>query len=187
MNKSKISNFFFLVVIVLLIVPQTRTSIQVVLHKAIALVNPVSIRKENKRAKLTDYDWNLIDENEVVFNFKNNKGKVIVVNFWATWCAPCIAEMPSLQKLYDTYGDKVAFMFITNDPLPKIEDFKTKHNYTFPVYLRRFNTPEILITKSIPRTLLIDQNGEILIDKSSAVDWFSVKIRKEIEKLIKAI
>lgn len=102
MNKSKISNFFFLVVIVLLIVPQTRTSIQVVLHKAIALVNPESIIKENKRAKLTDYDWNLIDENEVVFNFKNNKGKVIVVNFWATWCAPCIAEIPSLQKLYDT-------------------------------------------------------------------------------------
>lgn len=184
--KSKITNIIFFLVIVLLIIPQTRKPIQVLLHKAVALVNPVSSIDENERIKIDDFDWKLRNENDTTVNLKQFQGKVILINFWATWCPPCIAEMPSLQKLYDKYGNKIEFLFVTNDPLDeKVISFKTKKEYTFPVFQGISNPKGELITSSIPRTLLIDKNGKIVIDKSGAVNWFDVDIQNQIDFLLK--
>ena len=168
----------------MLIVPQTRTHIQIFIHKGIALINPVSSIAISKRENISSYYWELIDEKGYNFNFNTTKGKVVVINFWATWCPPCIAEMPSLQKLYDTYKDDVEFLFITDDSIDKIKAFKQKNNYSFPIYIRRSNGPKELITRSIPRTLLINKERQIVIDKSGAADWFSKSIQSEIEELI---
>lgn len=184
MKKLNKSNLIFLAVILLLIIPQTRKAIQVFAHKGLTLISSTEIISENKRQALSNYDWKLIDEDGNSFNFTETKGKVIVINFWATWCPPCIAEMPSLQKLYEKYGDNVAFLFVTNDPIDKVESFKLKNDYNFPVYLRRSNAPKELITKSIPRTLLIDKKGNIVIDKNGAVDWFVDDVKNQINKLL---
>lgn len=109
-----------------------------------------------------------------------------MINFWATWCPPCIAEMPSLQKLYDAYNEDVVFLFITNEPKDVTSEFKSQKAYSFPVYQRRSNAPKPLITKGIPRTVIIDKSGRIVIDKSGAVDWFSSSIREKLEILISA-
>ncbi|TCK66621.1 thiol-disulfide isomerase/thioredoxin [Winogradskyella wandonensis] len=186
MNRKRISNIIFLVAIVLLVIPQTRRPIQVTLHKALAIFNSPSIIKETQRTKLKDYNWSLIDETGKSYNLKNSKGKVIIINFWATWCPPCIAEMPSLQKLYDKYGDNAEFIFVTDDSIDKIEAFKAKNSYTFPVYQTASNPPDGLTTKSIPRTVIINKKGEIVIDKSGAVDWYNSKIQEQIELLLKA-
>ncbi|WP_299118075.1 TlpA family protein disulfide reductase [uncultured Winogradskyella sp.] len=183
MNKTKRNNILFLVVIVLLILPQTRQPIQVLLHKGIALVNPVSVEEEN--VALSNYDWRLKKEEGIAYNFNQSKGKIVIVNFWATWCPPCIAEMPSLQKLYDKYGQEVDFLFVTNDSIDKIKAFKEKYNYTFPVYQIQSNPTEELQTSSIPRTLIINQKGEIIIDKSGAVDWYNDSVQNVLDILIK--
>ena len=52
---------------------------------------------------LSNYNWTLRDISETDFDFNTAKGKVVVINFWATWCPPCIAEMPSLDLLYQNY------------------------------------------------------------------------------------
>lgn len=184
-NKSKLNNIIFLAVIALLLIPQTRKPFQVLLHKGIALVNPVSIKDESERVVLNNYDWKFQKEDGTQYNFNKVKGKVIVINFWATWCPPCIAEMPSLQKLYSKYGDEVEFLFVTSDPIEKIRVFKNKNDYTFPVYQIISNPPEVLETTSIPRTLVVNQQGELIIDKSGAVDWFSDKIRKTLDSFLK--
>ncbi|GGI57263.1 TlpA family protein disulfide reductase [Winogradskyella haliclonae] len=184
MNKTKRNNILFIVVIVLLILPQTRQPIQVLLHKGIALINPVTIKEETERVTLSNYDWQLKTEQETPYSFNQSKDKIVIVNFWATWCPPCIAEMPSLQKLYDKYGQDIDFLFVTNDSIDKIEAFKEKNNYTFPVYQILSNPPKELQTSSIPRTLIINPKGEIIIDKSGAVDWFGEKVKKEIDKLL---
>ncbi|SHG39960.1 TlpA family protein disulfide reductase [Winogradskyella jejuensis] len=186
MKRIKKSNIIFIVILILLILPQTRTPIQVLLHKGIALINPVSAIEKNERVKIDNYNWQLITEEGETINLNQFKGKVILINFWATWCPPCIAEMPSLQKLYDKYEGKVEFLFVTNDPIEKIEAFKAKNNYTFPVYQIDSYPPNQLTTKSIPRTLIINKKGEIVMDKSGAVDWFNSKVQQQIELLLKA-
>ena len=113
-TKSRRNNILFIIVIALLIISQTRQAIQVLLHKGIALISPTAIN-QNQQIVLEHYDWKLIDENGVVFNFEEKKGKVVLVNFWVTWCPPCIAGMPSMQELYNDYNDKIEFVFVSNE------------------------------------------------------------------------
>lgn len=183
-SKFKKSNLVFVVVILLLIIPQTRQFIQIWIHKGVALVNPVNEVSVDKRIKLESYDWQLLKEDKATYNLKQAKGKVVLINFWATWCPPCIAEMPSLQDLYNDYGDKVEFLFITTDNFEVVKAFKAKNNYTFSVYIRRSDYPKELITKSIPRTLIVNKQGDIVIDKSGAVDWNSDNVRAQLDQLL---
>ena len=125
------------------------------------------------------------DENGNIFDFKSVKGKVVFVNFWATWCPPCIAEMPSIQNLYTDYKDKVEFLLVTNDPYSEINEFLSKNNYDFKI-LRpvTFNT-SVFDVSTIPRTFLIDKTGRIIIDEIGAANWNSDKVRLVIDNLLK--
>jgi thiol-disulfide isomerase/thioredoxin len=183
-SKKSISNIIFLIAIALLIIPQTRQPIQVLLQKAIALIKPVTIN-DTKLKKLTDYHWKLTDEQNTVYNFENAKGKVVLINFWATWCPPCIAEMPSMQKLYNDYKDKITFLFVTTDYYSEINPFLIKNNFTFKVYRPAENYPDYFDIQTIPRTFLIDKNGNIIIDENGAANWNSSKVRSTIDRLLK--
>jgi thiol-disulfide isomerase/thioredoxin len=182
--KPKIKNIIFLLVIAVLIIPQTRQPIQVLLHKTIAFIKPVSVN-EDKLTKIPDYNWKLTDKNKAIFNFEDTKGKVVLINFWATWCPPCIAEMPSMQALYNDYSDKIVFLFITNDWYSEIDPFLIKNNYTFKVYRPASGYPEFFNITTIPRTFLIDKEGNVVIDERGAVNWDSNKIRTTIDGLLK--
>jgi len=184
LSKSQISNLVFLVVITILIIPQTRKPIQVFLNKGFALISP-SIEKKENQTTLKSYEWKLKDENENIFDFESVKGKVVFINFWATWCPPCIAEMPSIQNLYTDYKDKVEFLLVTNDPYSEINEFLDENNYDFKI-LRpvTFNT-SVFDVSTIPRTFLIDKTGKIIIDETGAANWNSDKVRLVIDNLLK--
>jgi len=184
LSKSQISNLVFLVVIAILIIPQTRKPIQVFLNKGFALISP-SIEKKENQTTLKSYEWKLKDENGNIFDFESVKGKVVFINFWATWCPPCIAEMPSIQNLYTDYKDKVEFLLVTNDPYAEINEFLSKNNYDFKI-LRpvTFNT-SVFDVSTIPRTFLIDKTGKIIIDETGAANWNSDKVRLVIDNLLK--
>ena len=167
----------------MLLFPQTRQPIQVLLHKSLALFSP-SIIDESKQIKVENYNWELKVEDGTIFNFEDTKGKVVFVNFWATWCPPCIAEMPSMQLLYDDYKDSIEFVFVSNEGFPVINKFISKNEYTFKVYNALTKYPEHFNVSSIPRTFLIDKTGKIIIDKTGAANWNSKAIRKTIDKLI---
>ena len=183
-SKKQWSNIFFVALIALLIVPQTRKPIQVFLNKGIAFFGP-SIVKENNRERLEDYNWELKEINTLdTINFKGEKGKVVIINFWATWCPPCIAEMPSLHNLYADYKGKVSFYFVSNETSEIINSFLEKHNYSFEVHNPISQYPKYFDISSIPRTFLIDKQGNIVIDKTGAANWNSDKVRATIDKLL---
>ncbi|MFI1770819.1 TlpA family protein disulfide reductase [Thalassobellus citreus] len=182
-TKQKRNNIIFLIVIALFIFPQSRQPIQVFLQKGLALIKSVTVNNE-KLTKIDSYNWNLIDENNNIYNFEEAKGKVVFINFWATWCPPCIAEMPSIQKLYEDYNTKVEFIFITNDYYSEINPFLKKNNYTFKVFRPHEAYPEFFNISSIPRTFLIDKEGNVVIDKNGAANWNSEKVRKTIDSLL---
>jgi thiol-disulfide isomerase/thioredoxin len=184
-TKKQRNNLIFLVFIAVLIIPQTRQPIQILLHKGLALFSPSVIEEEN-RTTLLDYNWSLIDEDGNQYNLNEARGKVVLINFWATWCPPCIAEMPSMEKLYRDYKNEVVFLFVSDETREVISKFKYKNKYDFIVYSSITKQPDIFETGSIPRTYILDKKGNIAIDKSGAADWNSKSVRKLLDTLLKA-
>ncbi len=182
-SKSQRKIFIFLVVIALLIIPQTRQPIQVLLNKGLALFSPSVINSDDRKA-LDNYDWQLEDSEGNIFNYESTKDKVVLINFWATWCPPCIAEMPNLDKLYKDYNDKIVFLFVSDEDEEKISMFLEKHNYSFKAYKAISEYPNNFNVSSIPRTFLIDKKGNIVIDKTGASNWNSEKVRTLIDQLL---
>lgn len=166
-----------------MIIPQTRKPIQVFLQKGLAMISP-SVIQESKRESVNDYNWELQNIDGGSINFNSSEEKVVLINFWATWCPPCIAEMPSLHKLHDDYKDKVDFYFVSNEELDVLSEFLKKNNYSFNVHVPKTKYPEAFDVSSIPRTFLIDKNGDIVIDKTGAANWNSEKVRNQIDKLL---
>jgi len=187
-KRFKTSSIIFIVVIVLMIIPQTRQPIQIFLQKGIVMVVKPSVIDASERLKLSNYDWKLQDINGEVFDFSSAEGKVIVINFWATWCPPCIAEMPSLDKLSQHYeaNDNVVFLFVSNEDIAVIDDFITNKAYSFNAYQPLTYNPKAFNVSSIPRTLIISKQGEIVIDNSGAADWNSDRVKATINELLKA-
>lgn len=184
MKKPSFKNILFFVIIIALFIPQIRQPIQVFMQKGLALFGP-SIKNEDNRAVITDYNWKMKQLDGSDYNFNTAKNKVVLVNFWATWCPPCIAEMPSLQKLYNDYNTSVEFVIVSNENLEVMQSFLDKNNYSFNT-LKTLESPtstQFNVT-SIPRTFLISKSGEIVIDKTGAANWNSEDVRKTIDKLL---
>lgn len=187
-KKSKIYNLLFFIAIALLIIPQTRQPIQIFLNKGIAFIVKPSIIDDSEREVLSNYNWTLRDITETDFDFNTAKGKVVVINFWATWCPPCIAEMPSLDLLYQNYknNDDVVFLFVSNEKISVIKKFMSEKEFSFNVYQSLTEYPNEFDVTSIPRTFVIDKKGKIVIDKSGAADWNSEHVTSTIDALLKA-
>lgn len=183
-SKSQRNNIIFLIIIAVMIIPQTRQPIQLFLQKGLAMISPSIIDKED-RITVTDYDWQLVDENGEYYNFNEAKGKVVLINFWATWCPPCIAEMPSMEKLYQSYKDDMVFLFVSNEKQEVVSKFKAKNDYEFLVHASLTANPEAFNASSIPRTFVLDQQGHIVIDKTGAADWNGKAVREVLDGMLK--
>lgn len=132
-----------------------------------------------------DYSWNLTDIEGKTVDFKVYEGKVVVLNFWATWCPPCVAEMPSFQKLYDDYGEGVDFLFVTNEGHRKVSKFMEKKGYRFPMYFSYGKPPDGLVSSSIPATYILNRSGNIVVSKIGAANWNSQSVRNLLDTLLK--
>lgn len=183
LKKPKYKDLIFLVIVALFFIPQTRKPIQIFVNKGLALISPSTINSEKQKA-IPSYNLILKDENGTIFNFETTKGKIVLVNFWATWCPPCIAEMPSMQKLYKDYKDKVTFVFVSDESFNVVNPFLEKNNYTFKVYQPVTNYNNIFKVSSIPKTFLINQKGNVIIEKTGAANWNSNSVRNTINSLL---
>ncbi len=114
----------------------------------------------NYNFQIKDLDGNRMDFNQ----FKN---KVVFLNLWATWCGPCRAEMPTIQKLYNKMGNNPNVVFvmlsIDNDKdLPKVIRYLKDKDYTFNGYMPSGYLTEQLNVPSIPTTFVISKEGKII-------------------------
>ncbi|WP_062061076.1 TlpA family protein disulfide reductase [Aquimarina longa] len=182
LNKKNISNVIFVIILVLFFIPNTRGMMQIFLTRIFSF-SPSLIAVE-ERVKIETYDWKLHGVNTESTNFNTAKNKVVLVNYWATWCPPCIAEMPSLQKLYNDYKNKIVFVFLTTDDDPELYKFMSNKSYDYPIYRSLSEHPKPFISKTIPATYILDKKGNIIIDKVGAADWNSSKVRETIDALL---
>ncbi len=184
-TKKMISNIIFYGLIIFILTPYGRPKfLQAVSYVKSAVISP-SIAKESERTNSVNLNVKLTDliGNEDI-NLSDLKGKVIFINYWATWCAPCRAEMPSIQKLYNDYKDKIAFVFITSDSKLKVTKFYLDNNYKLPTYNLITNPPNEINTNSLPTTFILDKKARIVARETGASNWNSSSVRKMLDRLL---
>lgn len=182
-KKSTIQNIIFIVLIALLLFSPVGTFVKIHLNRLIAF-SPKTIAVTDQKM-LSTYKWQLKNSTGKTVSLEAYKGKIIFINFWATWCPPCIAEMPSIQKLYADYQDKMVFLFVTTDSFEKANAFMIKENLTLPVYQSLSNPPLEMESSTIPATYLIDQSGNVIVAKIGTANWNSDSFREKLDELLK--
>lgn len=145
--------------------------------------SPTVINKE-KGGKIGGYDWKLKDADWNFFNFEKSKGKVIFINFWASWHLPSRAQLKDVSALYESYGDKVDFYIITNEERTPVEQFMTKNKYTFPITYQIIGEPSPIQLLEPPGCYILDREGIIRIHQNDISDWDNSKVRKLLDELI---
>lgn len=128
--------------------------------------------------------FKMVDLNGKQVNFESLKGKVVFLNIWATWCPPCIAEMPNIQKLYDKVGsDKIAFVMLSVDEggMAKVKKFIDRKKYTFPVYIPASQFPQEFYSNAIPTTFIISPEGKIVAKQEGMADYDTKEVREFLQ------
>ncbi|MEO5360001.1 MAG: TlpA family protein disulfide reductase [Nitrospirota bacterium] len=122
------------------------------------------------------------------FSLSSLKGKAILINFWATWCPPCVEELPSMNKLYLKYkqnGFEVVAVDLDSS-VAKVKQFIAKNPLNFVVAL----DPDKQVAKKLykvtaqPTSFLINSEGKIIKKYLGSIDWFDDSAQKEIQELL---
>jgi peroxiredoxin len=124
-----------------------------------------------------------------VVDLKELRGKVVVVNFWATWCEPCMAEMPSLERLRARFEGRALEVLTVNygESTPRIRDFLQKQNISLPVLLDPDKEAAAAWRAGgLPITFLIDTRGRVRHYAFGERDWSDDETVKLVENMLKA-
>jgi peroxiredoxin len=133
-------------------------------------------------------DFSLEDLNGKKVGLKQFRGKIILLNFWATWCGPCKEEMPGLEILHQRFKEK-NFVLLTisvdYEGIGPVREFINRHQYTFPVLLDpKCETLDLLEVKGIPTTFVIDKKGKMVGRAIGPRDWKRPEVISLINILI---
>ncbi len=124
-------------------------------------------------------DMELVDELGRPVRLGEFRDGPVFVNFWATWCPPCRAEMPGIQNLYeDMEGHGVAFVMIATDrDFDLARRYKKENGYTFPIYRLYGGIPQELYGSSIPRTYVLGSDGRVRMEHEGMAKYDTRKFR----------
>jgi peroxiredoxin len=121
-------------------------------------------RLEADDHKREHVEFALTDLSGKAWKFSDLRGKVVLVNFWATWCPPCRKEMPDLETLYERFGAKgFVVLGISDEETTKVEPFVRERKISFPVLLdpgRKVN--EMFVVEGIPKSFVYDREGKLV-------------------------
>ncbi len=142
--------------------------------------------EESVSLKNTDLQITLKGINTPNIQLSNLQGKPIFLNFWGSWCPPCRAEFPSIQKLYEKKGNQIYFVLIAmQDQESEVRKFIAENKYTAPVYIAESPIPDRLLPSVFPTTLILDTKKRIVKKEESAENWDKEEIHSFLENLMK--
>lgn len=131
------------------------------------------------------FNYTLFKPNGEKIKLEKFKGKVLFINFWASWCPPCIAEMPTIETLYNKVKDNenIKFLLISLNQNPeKATKFMKSNNYPMPYYFPASTTPAALRSPYIPATFVVSKRGKIIYKHGGLADYSSDAFRKWLLK-----
>jgi thiol-disulfide isomerase/thioredoxin len=178
------TDIVFYLLILALLLPVSRKYVSTGLNKLV--MHRPAIINEARQVQLTDndYNWELADMNGETVSFNEFRGEIIFFSIWATWCPPCRAEMPNIQRLYDSYGQKINFVLASQEDPATVERFMVDQGYDMPYYRLVRNMPESFQTSSIPTTFLLTGDGKIAVRKTGAARWDGSFFTGYLDKLL---
>jgi peroxiredoxin len=137
-----------------------------------------SPQEQEKFNLMEDYDFTLEDLNGNKVTLSQLKGKKVFLNFWATWCPPCKAEMPDMEKLYQETKDSDLVMLAVNvgEDKKTVQDFITKNNYNYTILLDTDGKiSQLYQVSGIPTSYFIDTEGYLDSGTSGAIPLESMR------------
>lgn len=129
---------------------------------------PTQAYSSETQTKEKAIDFVVLNNEGKEVNLSDYFGKPIVLNFWASWCGPCKIEMPTFDKVYLKYKDKINFLMVnltdgSRDTVTGVKEFITNAGYSFPVFFdTNYSAAENYGIYSIPTTIFIDKDGYIM-------------------------
>jgi thiol-disulfide isomerase/thioredoxin len=120
---------------------------------------------------------------------KEKKGKLLIINNWATWCIPCVAELPYFIKLMEeTKRENIEFLFVSNEDIEKLSNFKRDKNLSIPIFNIKNDIEDsssMFFTNNIPMTLIISPEQDYYLKSTGSASWYSLELKKFITSLSK--
>ncbi len=180
-----VTDILFVVLVALLVNPGTRTEVSSLFIKLTSLPPSTLDVDEQYSINNETKNWVLYDMQGKEFTFAELNEKPVFLNLWASWCPPCIAELPGIQELHQAYGDKISFILLSNESHTIIKDFVEKKGYQDLNFYYSPNIPSDFATQSIPATFVISTESIVVVNKKGAARWNSSKMNNLLDGLLK--
>ena len=185
LTKKNLGNALFIILfLIIILVPSAKALVMQGLME-IGLFKP-SIDQPKNALQLNLSAIKFKDSKSNVVILSDFKGKVVFVNFWATWCPPCLAEMPSVNKLYQQFKDEedVIFLLVDADSnFTKAQVYFDRKKYTMPIYTFASSLSKEIYSGSLPTTVVFDKKGRIAYNGVGAANYASPKFISFIKEL----
>ncbi|GAE63323.1 TlpA family protein disulfide reductase [Chryseobacterium indologenes] len=143
--------------------------------------------KNKKITSVENMNLSLKKDDGSVINTAGLKGKVVFINFWASWCPPCRAEFPSIQEFYDQYKSNPDMVFLTvnlddDSELGKV--YMKQKNFTLPFVIPAGHIPTPYFSGSLPTTVVLDKKGKVQLHHQGLADYSKESFYHEIDALL---
>ena len=128
-----------------------------------------------------DFTLDDLDGNEI--SLSDFRGQIVVLNFWATWCPPCMAEIPDFVETFNEYRDKdVQFIGVSDEDISTLKKFAADYNINYPILIDDKNIMAIWGIRAIPTTFILDRDGKIVFENIGMMT--REQIRNAIEDVL---
>jgi len=154
---------------------------------AIKAFREVNVRVLEQRVAPADFSLPSLNGESVALS--SYKGSVVILNFWATWCPPCRAEMPSMETLYKRFQNQGLTILAVDlgETAAAVRQFIKNNNYTFPVLLDlKSNVGSLYGVRAIPASYIIDREGKIIASIMGSIQWDTPGMIAAFDALLKS-
>ena len=145
---------------------------------------------QDMKVTTIDFESNMLQFSDLennIFTIQNFKGKNLFINYWATWCNPCLAEMPYMVELYEKYKNEedIIFLFLSREELKTIKNYipQDENLQRLPIF-KVITDDEFFATSGIPTTFIINSDGEVVVKDLGTAFWNDESVFKFIDNLI---
>ncbi|MFC4212041.1 TlpA family protein disulfide reductase [Pedobacter lithocola] len=182
-RKNIFNTLFVILLLVIVFIPDAKAFLLKGLME-IGFYSPKVEEQNKETVNLTGIKFSNLKGD--VIDLGDLKGKVVFLNFWATWCPPCRAEMPSINKLYTQFKNdpNVVFIFADADgDLLKSNKYMADREFELPVYKVESAVPKQIFEDSLPTTIIFDKEGRISFKHEGIANYANKKFTEFLNKL----